>query len=38
LREVEVGEMLVNEIKLKHSTLTPKGPVYEDVYVKRLGE
>jgi 2'-5' RNA ligase len=36
LREVEVGEMLVDEIKLKHSTLTPKGPVYEDVYVKRL--
>ncbi|MCW3135033.1 MAG: RNA 2',3'-cyclic phosphodiesterase [Methanophagales archaeon] len=38
LREVEVGEMHVNEIKLKHSTLTPKGPIYEDVYVKRLGE
>ena len=38
LREVEVGKMLVDELKLKHSTLTPKGPVYEDVYVKKLGE
>jgi len=38
LREVEVGEMRVDELKLKHSTLTPKGPIYEDVYVKRLEE
>ncbi len=38
LRDAEVGEMLVEEIKLKHSTLTPKGPVYEDVYVKKLGK
>lgn len=38
LGDVEVGEMLVEELKLKKSTLTPKGPVYEDVYVKRLGE
>ncbi len=38
LKDVEVGKMLVEELKLKHSTLTPKGPIYEDVYVKRLGE
>jgi len=37
LSDVEVGKMLVEEIKLKKSTLTPKGPIYEDVYVKRLG-
>lgn len=37
LRDVEVGKMLVEEIILKKSTLTPKGPIYEDVYVKRLG-
>jgi 2'-5' RNA ligase len=36
LRDVAVGEMLVEELKLKKSTLTPKGPVYEDVYVKKL--
>ena len=38
LKDVEVGTMLVEELKLKRSTLTPKGPIYEDVYVKRLGE
>ena len=37
LKDVEVGKMLVEELKLKHSTLTPKGAIYEDVYVKRLG-
>jgi len=38
LKDVEVGTMLVEELKLKRSTLTPKGPIYEDVWVKRLGE
>jgi len=38
LRDVEVGKMLADEVKLKHSTLTPKGPIYEDVYVKKLGD
>ncbi len=38
LKDVEVGTMLVEELKLKRSTLTPKGPIYEDVYVKRLRE
>ncbi len=37
LKDVEVGKMLVEELRLKHSTLTPKGAIYEDVYVKRLG-
>ena len=36
LREVYLGKMRVEELKLKKSTLTPKGPIYEDVYVKRL--
>ena len=36
LSDVEVGEMQVNAVKLKKSTLTPRGPIYEDVYVKRL--
>jgi 2'-5' RNA ligase len=36
LRDVEVGKMLVDKIKLKKSTLTPKGPIYEDVYIKGL--
>ncbi len=37
LRDTEVGEMRVERVKLKKSTLTPHGPIYEDVYVKRLG-
>ena len=36
LRDVEVGKMHVEELKLKKSTLTPKGPIYEDIYVKKL--
>ncbi len=36
LSDVEVGEMQVNAVKLKKSTLTPRGPIYEDVYVKQL--
>ncbi len=38
LNDVEVGTMLVEELKLKRSTLTPNGPIYEDMWVKRLGE
>jgi 2'-5' RNA ligase len=36
LRDVAVGTMHVEELKLKKSTLTPKGPIYEDVYVQGL--
>ena len=36
LRDVEVGTMRVEELNLKKSTLTPKGPIYEDVHVQRL--
>lgn len=32
----EIGTMNVKEIKLKKSTLTPEGPVYEDVKVYKL--
>jgi 2'-5' RNA ligase len=38
LKDAAVGNMLVEELKLKSSTLTPKGPIYADVYVKRLVE
>ncbi|RZN37122.1 MAG: RNA 2',3'-cyclic phosphodiesterase [Methanophagales archaeon ANME-1-THS] len=38
LKDVAVGKMLVEELKLKRSTLTPNGPIYADVYVKRLVE
>lgn len=31
-----IGEMEVNEIKLKKSTLTPKGPIYDDLKVFEL--
>lgn len=34
--DVEVGSMRVEEVKLKRSTLTPSGPIYSDVYVKKL--
>ena len=31
LRDVKIGEVRVKEIKLKHSVLTPQGPIYSDV-------
>ncbi|MEZ0248314.1 MAG: RNA 2',3'-cyclic phosphodiesterase [Thermoproteus sp.] len=30
------GEVEVAEVKLKRSTLTPRGPIYEDLYAKKL--
>lgn len=36
LKDVAVGSMLVEELKLKRSTLTPRGPIYTDLYVQRL--
>ncbi len=32
------GSIPVNAVKLKKSTLTPQGPVYEDVYSAELGK
>ena len=29
--------MIVDKIKLKKSTLTPRGPIYEDIKVFELG-
>ena len=34
--EVEIGEMRVSEISLKKSTLTPQGPIYEDLTIFEL--
>jgi 2'-5' RNA ligase len=34
--QVEVGECKVEGVFLKKSTLTPKGPVYENVFEKKL--
>lgn len=36
LREVEIGEMTVDKIILKKSTLTPQGPIYEDLEIFEL--
>lgn len=33
LKDVNIGEMLVKEIKLKNSVLTEKGPIYSDLKV-----
>ncbi len=35
-RDYEFGEMLVDNFKLKKSTLTSKGPIYEDLEVYSL--
>ena len=35
--EFEFGEDVVKELKLKKSELTPRGPIYTDLYVYRLG-
>jgi 2'-5' RNA ligase len=34
--EVFIGELLVNKIFLKKSTLTPKGSIYEDIHIFSL--
>ena len=34
--ESDIGEMEVGEIRLKKSTLTPAGPIYEDITVFEL--
>ena len=34
--EVEIGEMCVDKIILKKSTLTPQGPIYEDLKIFEL--
>ena len=34
--DVEIGEMTVNSISLKKSTLKPSGPIYEDLKVFEL--
>ena len=33
---IEIGEMTVANITLKKSTLTPSGPIYEDLKVFEL--
>lgn len=33
---IEIGEMVVDRISLKKSTLTPSGPIYEDLKVFEL--
>jgi len=37
LKDYDFGVTPVTEIKLKQSTLTPRGPVYRDLYVVKLG-
>lgn len=37
LADAEFGTFTVGEVKLKKSTLTPKGAIYEDLGIKRLG-
>lgn len=34
---IEIGSFVASEIKLKKSTLTPEGPVYEDIEAFQLG-
>ncbi len=36
LSDIEVGSVHVEEVKLKKSNLTPEGPIYEDIYVKKF--
>jgi 2'-5' RNA ligase len=35
-RDVEIGEMEVDRIILKKSTLTPQGPIYDDIKIFEL--
>ncbi len=34
--DVEIGEMEISQITLKKSTLTPSGPIYEDIKIFEL--
>ena len=34
--DIEIGQMTVSKICLKKSTLTPQGPIYEDIKVFKL--
>jgi len=34
--DYDFGESPVTQIKLKQSTLTPRGPIYKDIYVVKL--
>jgi len=34
--ELELGDCAVDRVALKKSTLTPKGPIYENAYEKKL--
>lgn len=36
MKNVKIGTMRVNKISLKKSTLTPQGPIYEDIKVFNL--
>lgn len=36
IKDIDLGNVLVDRIILKKSTLTPKGPIYEDLFVKKL--
>lgn len=36
IEDIEIGEMEVNRISLKKSTLTPQGPIYEDLRIFEL--
>ena len=35
-KDIEIGEMEVDSIRLKKSTLTPQGPIYEDLTIFEL--
>lgn len=35
-KDVEIGEMTVDRIVLKKSTLTPQGPIYDDIKIFEL--
>jgi len=36
LSEMEIGWQEIHSVKIKKSTLTPKGPIYEDIFVLEL--
>ncbi len=36
MSDIEIGTVRIEEIKLKKSTLTPEGPIYETLYSARL--
>lgn len=38
LRSIQIGSQMIDSVKVKKSTLTPRGPIYSDLLVVKAGK